>query len=53
MIAFLEYLVSAMMAHYIWAETCCSKTLQHKKSCCDYGYFPHICRVHCVFSTAV
>jgi len=29
MIAFLEYLVIPMMASYPWAETCCSKALQH------------------------
>ena len=35
MTAFLECFGSPMMAPYTRAETCFSKTLQHKKSCCD------------------
>jgi len=31
---FLWYAVSLMMAHFIWAERCCSKILQHRN--CDW-----------------
>lgn len=35
MITFLKCLVSLMMAPYTSAETCCSKTSEHKKYCYD------------------
>jgi len=41
--AFVWCLVSLVIAFYTWAETCCSKTLQHKRTvisgCYPYFYY--------------
>ena len=42
--AFLWYVVSLMMALYAWVETCCSNTLQHKRTVVSNGCYPYFWR---------